>query len=436
LASIEIVIVLLLILANGVLAASEMAVVSARQARLQGRADAGDAGAAAALALAEKPDRFLSTVQIGITLIGILAGTFGGSTVSETVGGWLDGIPGVGRYSGAIGVTVVVLVITYLSLVVGELVPKRIALQRPEAIAASIARPMNGLSRIASPAVDLLSVSSNALMRLLRSKESDEPPVTEEEIGLLLRQGAQAGVFEVHEPGLIEAVFRLGDAKVSEVMTPRHRVIFLDLEDDDAANRARMAESPHSHFPVCSGNPDDIRGIVSVKAIWSRALAGDSTALADVMIPALFVPESLPALKALELFKPAPVAMALVIDEYGGTVGLVSLHDLLEAIVGDVGPEHDAEDQEAVRRADGSWLLDGALQVNEVNDLLAEAVIPDEDAAYQTLGGFLMTRLGRIPSPGESLVWRGWTFEIVDMDGNRVDKVMATRGTATDEERG
>ncbi len=428
-ASIEILIVLLLIVANGVLSGSEMAVVSARRARLQTRAEAGDNGAAVALELAEKPDRFLSTVQIGITLIGILAGTFGGATVAETVSGWLSDVPGIGQYGDAIGVAVVVITITYLSLVIGELVPKRLALQRPESIAVAIARPMRALSRFASPVVSVLSVSSDALMRVLGAKQSNEPPITEEEIGLLLRQGAQAGVFDVQEPKLVEAVFRLGDRRVSEIMTPRHRVVFLDLEDDLATNQARMAESPHSHFPVCAGGPDEIRGVVSVKSIWSRALAGESTDVAKAMIDATFVPESLPAFQALERLRDATVPLAVVVDEYGGTAGIVTLHDLIEAIVGDLGPEEQGGHDEAVRRADGSWLLDGGLLIDEVNDLIGANAVPEEDGAYQTLGGFLMARLGRIPSPGESLSWNGWTFEVVDMDGNRVDKVLVEAKT-------
>ncbi len=423
-ASIEILIVLLLIVANGVLSGSEMAVVSSRRARLQARAEAGDSGAAVALELAEKPDRFLSTVQIGITLIGILAGTFGGATVSRTVSGWLSDIPVIGRYSDAIGVAVVVIMITYLSLVIGELVPKRLALQRPESIAVAIARPMRSLSRFASPAVTLLSYSSDALMRVLGAKQSDEPPITEEEIGLLLRQGAQAGVFDVQEPELVEAVFRLGDRRVSEVMTPRHRVVFLDLEDNLAMNQARMAESPHSHFPVCAGSPDEIRGVASVKSIWSRALAGEPTDLAASMVEACFVPESLPAFQALERLRGAVVPLAVAVDEYGGTAGILTLHDLMEAIVGDLGPEEPGEQDEAVRRADGSWLLGGGLLIDEVNDLIGANAIPEVEGAYQTLGGFLMTRLGRIPSPGEILTWNGWAFEVVDMDGNRVDKVL------------
>ena len=261
-------------------------------------------------------------------------------------------------------------------------------------------------------------------MRVLGAKQSNEPPITEEEIGLLLRQGAQAGVFDVQEPGLVEAVFRLGDRRVNELMTPRHRVIFLDLEDDLATNQARMAESPHSHFPVCAGSPDEIRGVVSVKRIWSQALAGEPTDLVATMVDAAFIPESLPAFQALERLRGATVPLAIVVDEYGGTAGIVTLHDLMEAIVGDLGPEEQGGHDEAVRRADGSWLLDGGLLIDEVNDMIGPKPIPEEDGAYQTLGGFLMARLGRIPSPGETLAWSGWSFEVVDMDGNRVDKVL------------
>lgn len=427
-AAVNIVILLLLIVANGLLSLSELAVVSARRSRLQAKADRGDPGAIAALQLGQRPDRFLSTVQIGITLIGILSGAFGGATLAGPVGDWLDAIPGVDRYSDQIAAVLVVLVITYLSLVIGELVPKRLALQNPEGIAAAVARPMQTLSRIAAPAVSLLSVSSDAVMEILGNRQSDEPPVTEEEINLLLRQGAQAGIFDETEEELVSGVFRLGDRLVEEVMTPRHRVVFLDLEDPEAERRRVMAESPHSHFPVCAGDLDNVQGVVSVKALWSRALLGESTELTEVMTrEIIFVPETVPALVALERFKQSPVTIALVVDEYGGIAGLLSMHDLLEAIVSDVGEVDGAPNDEAVRRPDGSWLLDGAMLIDEVPEQIGLPDIPDDDGLYHTLAGFILDQLGRIPRPGDRLAWRGWTFEVVDMDGNRIDKILVSR---------
>jgi putative hemolysin len=420
-----------LIVANGLLAMSEMALVSARRARLQQRAEAGNASARVALELAQRPDRFLSTTQIGITLVGILAGAFGGATVARTVAGWLEPLPGIGRYSGAIAAVLTVAAITYLSLVIGELVPKRLALQNPERIAVAVARPMRSLSGLASPLVDLLAASSDVVLRLLGSRRSDEPPVTEEEVLLLLRQGAQAGVFAEVEQELVDAVFRLGDRRAGELMTPRHRVVYLDLEDPEDENRAKMADAPHSRFPVCVGGLDQVVGVVSVKTIWSATSGGALPAVADLrsyVTPPIFLPEALPAFKVLEHFRDAPAPLALVVDEYGGVTGLITLHDLMEALVGDLAPAGGPGDEPAVRRPDGSWLLDGAILVDELSELLDLPPLPeDEEGVYQTLGGLVMTRLSRIPAAGDAVVWAGWRFEVVDMDGNRVDKVLATR---------
>jgi putative hemolysin len=435
-AFLEILLVLLLIVANGVLAMSELAIVSARRARLEERADNGSAGAADALELAAQPDRFLSTVQIGITLIGILAGAFGGATLAGRVADWLDPLPGIGRYAGAIGTALTVVTITYLSLVIGELVPKRLALQNAEDIAVAMARPMRSLSHAAAPAVTLLAVSSDVVLRLLGNRRSDEPPVTEEEVRLLLRQGAQAGVFARVEQELVEAVFRFGDRRVGELMTPRHRVVLLDVEDGEATNRAKMAASPHSRFPVCEGDLDRLLGVVAVKDLWSRELSGQPVDLSDLrpyLSPPLFLPESLPASKAFERFETAVTHFALVVDEYGSVTGVLTLHDLFEAIAGDLAPAGEPGQEAAVHRPDGSWLFDGTILIDELRDLLDLDAQPEEvEGAYQTLGGFLMTELGRIPTTGDAVTWDGWRFEVVDMDGNRVDKVLAARRGAED----
>ena len=436
----EILIVLLLIVANGVLAMSELAIVSARRARLHQRVDDGQHGADVALELAEQPDRFLSTVQIGITLIGILAGAFGGATVAGTVAGWLEPLPGIGGYAGTVAAILTVGVITYLSLVIGELVPKRLALRNPEGIAVRVARPMRALSRVAAPAVTLLAVSGDIVLRLLGSRRSDEPPVTEEEVRLLLRQGTQAGVFAEVEQELVDAVFRFGDRRAGELMTPRFRVVYLDLGDSVEKNLAKMAAAPHSRFPVCEDGLDRILGVVSVKDLWSETAGGKPPDLADLgdrLSPPIYLPESLPAFKVLERFQDGPVALAFVVDEYGSVNGLITLHDVMEAIVGDIAPTGEPGDEAALRRPDGSWLFDGGILIDELRDLLdLDALREEEEGAYQTLGGFLMTELARIPAAADAVEWDGWRFEIVDMDGNRVDKVLATPASVPPSSRG
>ncbi len=425
--ALSILLLLLLIIGNGVLSGSELAAVSARKARLQQRAEAGNAGARVALELAAAPDRFLSTVQIGITLVGILAGTFGGAVLTEPLAGALDGIPGLGRYAPEISVAVVVSAITYLSLVIGELVPKRLALLNPEGIAGAVARPMRAVSRFGAPIVTLLAVSSDVVLRLLGARASSEPAVTTEEVELLLQQGTQAGVFAEAEREMVSGVFRLGDRRAGELMTPRHRIVFLDVTKPDAENRRRMAAAPHDAFPVSAGPLDQVLGVVSVKALWSRTIAGESTDPRAAMTEPLFVPESAPVLAVMNRFKRTGTHLALVVDEYGGVEGLVTLNDLLEGIVGDLAPGEELGERRAIRRADGSWLLDGGLPAHEVRELLAIASLPgEEEGDYETLGGFVMARLGRIPTAGDAVDWAGLHFEVMDMDGNRVDKVLAT----------
>jgi putative hemolysin len=424
-------VILILNVLNGVLAMSELAIVSARRTRLQQRAEAGSAGAPIAIELAERPDRFLSTVQIGITLIGILAGAFGGARLSGPISDLIEPIPGIGRYSGALGTALTVALITYLSLVIGELVPKRLALQNAEGIAVLMARPMRVLARVSAPAVTLLAASGNLVLRLLGNRSSHEPPVTEEEVRLLLRQGTQAGVFAEVEQELVDAVFRFGDRRVGELMTPRHRAVFLDVEDPEATNRAKMAAAPHSRFPVCEGDLDQVLGVLAVKDLWSRSLTGERVDLGDLrpyLTPPLYLPESLPASKAFDRFEKALAPFALVVDEYGSVTGILTLHDLFEAIAGDLAPAGEAGEEAAVRRPDGSWLFDGSILIDELRDLLDLDALPLEtEGAYQTLGGFLMAELGRVPASADVVTWDSWRFEVVDMDGNRVDKVLAVR---------
>ena len=421
----EILLIVLLIFANGVFAMSEMAVVSSRKARLQQLANAGDARARAALELAVAPDRFLSTVQIGITLVGILAGAFGGATIAEQIAVRVSAIPVLAPYGDAIGLGVVVLFITYFSLIFGELVPKRLALNSPERIASFVAKPMNLLSKFASPFVRLLSFSSNVVFKTVGIKPSNEPPVTEEEIKVLIEQGTQIGIFEEAEKDLVKSVFRLGDRRVSALMTPRPDIVWIDINATPEEIRRKMAESHYSRFPVCEGKVDNVIGVVKAKEYLAGDLTNDSEFLKSVIKQPLFVPETTRALQALELFKRSHTHIALIVDEYGAVEGLVTTNDVLEAIVGEIALPASQIEPYAVMREDGSWLLDGALPIDDFKEIFSLAKLPAEErSGYQTLAGFILERMGRIPAETDHFEWNGLRFEIVDMDGNRIDKVM------------
>lgn len=424
--AIDIVVLLILIVVNGVFAMSEMAIASSRKTRLQQWADEGNSGAAAALHLAEHPNRFLATVQIGITLIGIITGFFGGARLSDPVANLIRGVEPLQPYAGVIAVLIVVAIVTYLSLVVGELVPKRLALQNPERIAALVAQPMTVLSTFASPLVHILGASSDAVLRLFGVRHSEDPPITEEEIQILLQEGAAAGVFAPVEHEMVEGVFELGDREVRELMTPRYRLAALDVEDSLEDNYRVMIESPHHIFPVYEGDLDELIGMAPVKKLWAASLSGVPIDLRALAEPALIVPESMPAIEVLERFRDRPDTAAMVVDEYGGIQGLLSLHDLVDAITGS-NSDAASNPDEMVQRADGSWLLDGALPVHELRDVLQSEQLPGEETGdYETLGGFLMSRLGRIPEVGDITDWDGRRFEVVDMDGRRVDRVLVS----------
>jgi putative hemolysin len=425
--SFEVLVVFLLIVINGIFAMSEIAVVSARKTRLQQWAEEGNAKARAALELANNPNQFLSTIQIGITLIGILAGAFGGATIARELAIILNNIPWLGPYSHSLSLGLVVLVITYVSLVVGELVPKRLALNNPEGVATVIATPMQLLSRIAYPAVHLLGLSTELLLRTLRVKPSTEPAVTEEEIRALIEQGTQAGMFEAAEQEMVERVFRLGDRRVSAVMTPRTEIVWLDREASAEEIRHTITTSVHSRFLVADGSLDNILGVVHAKDLLAHILSGQTLDVSATLQQPLYVPESMRALKALELFKQSATHIALVIDEYGGIQGLVTPTDILEAIVGDLPEAGEQIEPLAVQREDGSWLLDGMLPVDEFKDLFDLDDLPWEDQGiYQTLAGFVVMQLGRIPVVADYFEWEGLKIEVVDMDGNRVDKILVT----------
>ncbi|MEH2212844.1 hemolysin family protein [Nostoc sp.] len=421
----EILIILVLIIANGVFSMSEMAIVSARKVRLQQLANQGDAKAMAALKLAESPNHFLSTVQVGISLIGILTGAFGGATIANRLAVYVKLVPLLAPYSEPISFGVVVLIITYLSLIVGELVPKRLALNNPERIASTVAIPMRALSAIASPMVYLLSASTDLILRVLGITASTEPQVTEEEIKILIEQGTEAGTFEEAEQDMVERVFRLGDRPVSYLMTPRPDIVWLDLDDSAEENRQKMVDSAYSRYPVCQGGLDNVLGVIPVTDLLARSFRGEPLDLTIGLRQPVFVPESTRGLKVLELFKQTITHMALVVDEYGVIQGLVTLNDIMSEIVGDV-PSTDGQDQpQAVQREDGSWLLDGMLPVEEFLELFGmEEWESEERGSYQTLGGFVITHLGRIPAAADHFEWQSMRIEVMDMDGNRVDKVL------------
>lgn len=420
----EILIVLSLTIINGVFAMSEASLVAARKARLQQRANEGNKGARAALELLASPNSFLSTVQIGITLVGIVLGAFSGATLAELLAPTLARIEFLAPSAEAVAFALVVLATTYLSLIIGELVPKQLALNNPENVAARVAGPMLRLSQLASPLVRFLGASTNLLLRLLGVRPSNEPAVTEEEIRVMIEQGTQAGTFERAESDLVGGVFRLDDIRVGAIMTPRPDVIWLDVTDTPAEILDKVRASGHSRFPLVDGSLDNVVGIVSAKDLLARVLAGQPCDPRTCQQTPVFVPESLSALKMLETFKNSNTHIALVIDEYGGWQGIVTVTDVFEAIIGS-GYLGEGE-PDAVRRDDGSWLLDGLMTTDEVENVLQAIAFPDDsEREYETLGGFIMHRIGRIPTTSDVVEFQGWRFEVMDMDGHRVDKVLA-----------
>ena len=426
-ALLEAFIILLLILLNGVFAMSEMAVVSARKARLQDQANRGNRGARAALALADTPDRFLSTVQIGITLVGVLSGAFGGQTIASMISEAAERSPTLAPYSSAIGLGAVVLVITYLTLVLGELVPKRIALQNPERIAAMIAGPMTFVSRLAGPLVRLLSASTRFVGQVIGLPARTERPVTEEEIRILIEQGTEAGVFNEREQDMVESVFQLNDRHINTLMTPHTEIVWLDINDSPEDISAKLSACEFSSLPVVRGSLDHLVGIVRANDVASQLLTAEPLDLENLARPPLFVPETTTVSRLVELFRHSAAHSAMVIDEHGGIQGLVTEHDILETIVGELPSAQDLSEPQAVQREDGSWLLDGLMTLDEVRDVLDIGAVPGEErGAFETLGGFVMDQLGAVPTTGAHFSWGKYRFEVVDMDERRVDKILAS----------
>ena len=411
----------ILIVFNGALAMAETALLSARKARLQNENNKGDLRAGIVLRLTENPNQFLSVIQIGITSIDLLIGALTGATLGVWIDNRLSGYPTLAPYSGFIGLLVGVLPVTYLSLVLGELVPKRLALRDPEEVSSIVARPMLFFSKIFSPFVKLLSVSTEFILRVLGVKVSEEPPVTEEEIQLLIDQGTEAGVFEEAEHDMVEGVFSLGDQRVYSIMTPRTDIVYLDVNDTLDEIKQKISQSEFSRFPVRQGSLDMILGIVKARDLLVRSLSGEEIKLKSILKPAFFIPETMFASRALEIFKEKGTEILLVIDEFGGLQGLLTINDVIEEIVGQI----ELEEPQATQRQDGSWLLDGMLEVDEFKEIFKLTALPHEDE-YETLSGFVMMSLGRVPLAADHFEWHGYRFEVIDMDGRRVDKVLVT----------
>jgi putative hemolysin len=417
----EILVIAVLLLLNGLFVMSEMAVVSSRKARLQQMGNEGRKSALQALHLAQNPGTFLSTVQIGITLIGIIMGAVAGATLSEPLARLFQQWSIPEPYADTLAFVIVVVLITALTLLVGELVPKRIALHEPERIAAAIAGPMIFVSRVFKPLVWLLGKSTEGILKLLGIKPGPQSTVTEEEIQLMIDQGTEAGVIEEAEQDMVEGVFSLGDSRVYSIMTPRTEITWLDIDDSPDEIRRKIGESPYSRFPVCQGSLDTVLGIIKARdLVASPGLASPDFRLKDKLKPALYVPETMFASRALEVFKQQSAELMLVIDEFGSLQGVVTLDDIVEEIVGDIEVE-----KQATQRHDGSWLLDGLLPVDDFKEIFKLEQLPHE-TEYESLSGFVMMNLGRVPSAADHFEWNGLRFEVMDMDGRRVDKVLVT----------
>lgn len=427
----EVVIILVLILLNGIFSMAEIALVSARKVRLENAARQGDEKAKAALKLSNNPDTFLSTVQIGITLIGILTGLYSGEQLKEDVQGFFNTIPAVARYSNGIATTIIVIGVTYFTLVLGELLPKRIGLANPERIAKLLAQPMNFISRVTFPFVWLLSRSTTALVTLFGLKRTSDSNVTEEEIKAIINEGTSSGAIEETEQEIIERVFHLGDRNITSLMTHRTDIVWLDVTEEVESYKRKIKAAPHSVYPVCEGQIDSIKGILTIKDLYT---AGNVAVLKDVMRKPLFIPDNNSAYQVLEKFKETQIHAAFIVDEYGTFLGMITLNDILEAIVGDM-PETGQDDYNMVKREDGSYLIDAQIPFYDfLSEFDMEDMMAEFEQEFDTLAGFILHHLEHIPQTGERLEWRKFTFEIVDMDAHRIDKILVTPPANIEEE--
>ena len=428
--SLEIIFVLFLTLLNGVFAMSELAVVSSRKGRLLAMERQGSLGAEAALALQENPQRFLPTVQVGITLVGILAGVFGGAAIAGPFGDWLETYPLMINLGHELAFVFVVMVITYLNLILGELVPKQLALRNPEKVASALALPLTALARFTSPFIWFLSQSSALILRLFGAYTPTDQSVTEEEVKAVVAEGAQAGALEHNERQMIERVLRLADRPVRGLMTPRTEVAWLDRNASVEEIAAALRAEPLTRFVVADGRVDNVAGVVAAKDLLDQLLEGAPLSIARALRQPAVLPDSISALAALERLRADALGMALVLDEYGSFEGVVTASDLLEAIVGELGPAPASGKPSAVQRFDGSLLLDGMMAIDELRERLVPFELPPQSGAYHTVGGLMLALLERIPREGDRIAHSGWRFEIIDMDGRRVDKVLAVREEA------
>lgn len=421
-------VLLALILVNGLFALSEIAIISSRRARLLQLADQGSAGARRALALASEPTRFLSSVQVGITSIGILNGAIGEASVAVHLRGWLEQVPRLAPYADTLSLALMVVTLTYVSLILGELVPKRLALAHPEAFASAIAAPMQVVARVGRPVVHLLSITTDAIVRLAGVRQTKQPGVTADEVRVMLEQGAEEGVFEPSEHQMVSNVLRLDDRPVGSALTPRSEVLYLDLRESMTVTREKIRSATHAVLPLCDGGMDQVLGFVRAARVLDRMIDTPAPDLTAVVEPALFVPETITLMTLLEQFKLTHLPVALVVDEFGGVEGLVSLTDVITSIVGDL-PAAPGEEPLIVARADGGWLVDGGTPLDHLVDTLdAASLSADQELKrFHTLGGLVMLALGRIPRTGDVFERGGFRFEIADMDGNRVDRVLVSR---------
>src|SRR5437870_6609917 len=420
-------IVFLLIVVNGFFAMAEIALVVSRNARLQPLAEAGNPGAQAALELKANPSRLLATVQIGVTVIAILSGTFGEATLGDPLQRHLETHEGLlARYAHVISMATVVIGIAYFSLILGELVPKRIALLHPERIATALAQAMRTFARVGAPIEWFLSTSTDLVLRLVPLRHEGAAPVTDEEISFMLREGTATGHIHQAETAIVEMALRLGDRRASAVMTPRTQIVWLDLDDPEAENRRKIQESAYSRFPVVQGGSQQVIGIVQSKDLLIGALTGQPFDLRAATRPPLYLPNTVTVLRVLEVFKTSGEPMALIVDEYGDLEGLVTPSDILEALVGDIPGSGSEADQRVVRRDDGTWLIDGMVGLDELKQVLGISRLPGEDTDFHTLGGYLMARLNRVPMGAHRITAGGYRFEVVKMDGRRVDRVLVS----------
>lgn len=420
----ELLILLGLLLLNGVFAMAETALISARRTRLETLAQQGQKSALRAMELQSDPGIFLSTVQVGITLVGIIAGAASGAGLSRELEPWVASIPWLGQWAPTISMVIVVSIITFLSVVVGELLPKRLAIHAPERWAATLAGPMTKLSTLASPIVRLLDFSSDTLVRLFGVKPGEEPVMSEEEVRASIIQGHRAGALKSHERDMLESVLELDDLTAADLMTPKPQIVWINLADSPSENRRRMIESGHSWFPVYQGTRDDVLGMISVKSLWKHSDSGPTTDLKPLLIPAVFVPETMPAARVIEQFRKHNRHQALVIDEFGTMQGLITLNDMMQAILGTL-PDEPAPNAPGSRQLDdGSWLVDGQTEMEDAAKAAGfplPATFAEDD--YRTVAGFVMHVLGHVPAEGEHFDWQGYKIEVADMDRQRIDKI-------------